>query len=399
MNTYSGRNAPLLKNVRGGRAPVSTSGFPAVGNGLGGAPRRKPWLIEHLFRKGEQGALYDPSVLTSGFQERTGAAATTPSAVGGVVGTKLDLSGNANHATSPSDAARPLLGREPEGGRRNLLLASEAFDNAAWTKTEQSITANCCTAPDGTQTADRITKIVVGYRGAIQNVTIANNSDTYTFTVYLKKDPEATAFQEIGLDMTGGTTELQHRRLLDVRTGDTINRPSFAVGTASVAEVGDYYKVTITVQNNSTGNTTAIMQVNAAIGSTQWTLSSAAEGSCVVWGAQLELGSTATPYQRVGASSLDVTEAGKRNCFYLFHDLSDDVLQATLPDLGQNVTIATGDNDGGTITANQTVGAGVRNLPNTKSRLFAHLLIYKSLTLFAKDFVNRWLLQKSGKAP
>jgi hypothetical protein len=109
MNPYSGRNAPLLKNVRGGRAPVSTSGFPEVGNGLGGAPRRKPSLIERLFRKGEQGALYDPSVLTSVFQERTGAAATTPSTVGGVVGTLRDLSGRGNHATAPSDAARPLL--------------------------------------------------------------------------------------------------------------------------------------------------------------------------------------------------------------------------------------------------------------------------------------------------
>jgi hypothetical protein len=112
-----------------------------------------------------------------------------------------------------------------------------------------------------------------------------------------------------------------------------------------------------------------------------------------------ETGTTVTPYQRVGTTSLDVTEAGKRDCYYLFHDLSDDVLQATLPNLGQNVTLATGDNDGGTITANQTVGAGVRNLPNTKSRLFAHLLIYKSLVPFAKDFVTRWLLQKSGKAP
>jgi surface protein len=41
VNPYSGRNAPLLKNVRGGRAPVSASGFPVVGNGLPGLPVRR----------------------------------------------------------------------------------------------------------------------------------------------------------------------------------------------------------------------------------------------------------------------------------------------------------------------------------------------------------------------
>lgn len=59
-------------------------------------------------------ALYDISDLSTLFVERTGASASTPASVNGVVGTVLDLSGNGNHATAPSDAARPIL-RESNG--------------------------------------------------------------------------------------------------------------------------------------------------------------------------------------------------------------------------------------------------------------------------------------------
>lgn len=51
----------------------------------------------------------DPSDLTTLRQERTGASATTPSVVDGVVGTMLDKSGNGHHVVAPSDAARPIL--------------------------------------------------------------------------------------------------------------------------------------------------------------------------------------------------------------------------------------------------------------------------------------------------
>lgn len=52
---------------------------------------------------------YDPSDLSTLFQERTGASATTAASVGDPVGTVLDKSGNDYHATAPSDAARPTL--------------------------------------------------------------------------------------------------------------------------------------------------------------------------------------------------------------------------------------------------------------------------------------------------
>jgi hypothetical protein len=43
-----------------------------------------------------------------------------------------------------------------EEQRTNLLLHSQAFDNAAWTKQASSVTADGTTAPDGTTTADQL---------------------------------------------------------------------------------------------------------------------------------------------------------------------------------------------------------------------------------------------------
>lgn len=63
-------------------------------------------VIEALFANSEVGAWYDPSDLTTMFQDRAG---TTPvTADGQTVGKILDKSGRGNHATAPSDAARPL---------------------------------------------------------------------------------------------------------------------------------------------------------------------------------------------------------------------------------------------------------------------------------------------------
>jgi len=60
-----------------------------------------------LFASGEQGAWYDPSDMTTMWQD---AAGTTPvTAANQQVGRILDKSGNNNHATQPTGASRPVL--------------------------------------------------------------------------------------------------------------------------------------------------------------------------------------------------------------------------------------------------------------------------------------------------
>lgn len=70
-----------------------------------------------LFTGGVQGVWYDPSNFSTLFQDSAG---TTPvTAVEQPVGRMLDLSGNNNHATQSTSAARPVL-----SARVNLLLAT-----------------------------------------------------------------------------------------------------------------------------------------------------------------------------------------------------------------------------------------------------------------------------------
>lgn len=70
-------------------------------NGLGPLP----FYPSSLFANGEQGAWYDPSDLTTLFQDSAGTVPVT--ADGDPVGRMLDKSGNGNHATQAVDASRP----------------------------------------------------------------------------------------------------------------------------------------------------------------------------------------------------------------------------------------------------------------------------------------------------
>lgn len=62
--------------------------------------------IPNLFSGGEQGAWYDPSDITTLFQDEDGTMPITTS--GQLVALMLDKSGNGNHATQPTASQRPV---------------------------------------------------------------------------------------------------------------------------------------------------------------------------------------------------------------------------------------------------------------------------------------------------
>ena len=84
----------------------------------------RKWSPARLFAAGEQGVWYDPSDLSTLFQD---AAGTTPvTAVGQPVGRMLDKSGRGNHATQPTAQSRPLL-QQDANGKYHL-----AFDGSSY---------------------------------------------------------------------------------------------------------------------------------------------------------------------------------------------------------------------------------------------------------------------------
>ncbi len=126
-----------------------------------GAKLIRPTIADMLFGSGEQGAWYDPSDLSTLFQDSAG---TTPvTAVEQPVGLMLDKSGRGNHASQATSTKRPIYSR-----RVNLLTKTEQFADAIWVKSglgmgsAPSVTSNAALAPDGTLTADHVTLAIGG---------------------------------------------------------------------------------------------------------------------------------------------------------------------------------------------------------------------------------------------
>jgi hypothetical protein len=74
-------------------------------------------VIALLFSSNEPGFLF----LADPLYCFTDTARTTNATVGQAVAGMTDLSGRGNHATQATIANRPILGRKPQGGRRNIL--------------------------------------------------------------------------------------------------------------------------------------------------------------------------------------------------------------------------------------------------------------------------------------
>lgn len=70
-------------------------------------------IVSSLFSNGEQGAWYDPSDLSTMYQDAAGTIPVT--AVGQPVGKILDKSGRGNHATQSTTASRPTLQQDTSG--------------------------------------------------------------------------------------------------------------------------------------------------------------------------------------------------------------------------------------------------------------------------------------------
>jgi hypothetical protein len=174
---------------------------------------------------------------------------------------------------------------------QNLLTYSQEFDNAAWSKTASTVTANSTTAPDGTSTADTLTETATtNYHSTYQtNISLAATS--YTFSCFAKPNGR----NEITLVMLSGSDTAY--ATYNVSTGSitvaaTTSGSFSSASTTITASANGFYRVTLTATAPSTSTATiAIELYNAA-------RSYAGNGTSGVylWGAQLEQRSSATAY-------------------------------------------------------------------------------------------------------
>lgn len=176
-----------------------------------------------------------------------------------------------------------------EDARTNLLLRSEEFDNAAWTKTRATISANADTAPDGTTTADRLVEDATASSThfASQNITITADSDG-AFSVHAEAGTRTFICIEI---VEAAATANFVRRWFNLSTGVVGTSAVGGTGVATRAYIqalgASRYRCTLVggPRNGATGG-----QVRVYVADADNSISYNGDGAsyAIVWGADFE---------------------------------------------------------------------------------------------------------------
>lgn len=194
------------------------------------------------------------------------------------------------------------LGLLIEEQRTNELAYSEQFDNAAWVQTNTpTITANSTAAPDGATTADTVADTSTTAWQLIHQVAASfTGGGTYAGSCFVKKDAtgRATRFPVFRVAYQGGTAN-NYDIKLDTSTGEfslVAGGTGAGAATGGVEDWGDYWRVWVAGPDNG-ANTSAQFEIYPAGGAdAAWTTANTANGSVIVWGAQLEAGALPTSY-------------------------------------------------------------------------------------------------------
>lgn len=190
------------------------------------------------------------------------------------------------HSTALGAAPRALI--EPNRVNsclqsRNLSLTWTGAATATLTGIGIDGVANSCTVLTDDDPA--------AFESRGQNIVIANDGATHIIQFWIGKDNDETRFPQLGGGLSGGTA-VGVRASLNTKTGAFFEANKVG-GTAAVATVRDgglWWIVTVTLKNNTTGNTILnIVAYPAARTVINGADNVAAVGSIVVGHAQVEL--------------------------------------------------------------------------------------------------------------
>ena len=161
----------------------------------------------------------------------------------------------------------------------NLLTFTQEVDNAAWSKSGTSVTAEAGLAPDGTLTADKVAETAVtAVHNCGQSITTTNA--LHTFTVHLRA-AERTFAMLYHTQTNSGVG-------VNLLTGETGTPSGLSTPTSvSVTSTGSgWYRVSMTVMATAASNFFGIYTMTSLTGSSNF--AGTAGNGIFVWGAQLE---------------------------------------------------------------------------------------------------------------
>ena len=327
-----------------------------IGIGISYGQRRRTFSPAALFANGEPGVWIDPLDPATLFTDTAG---TTQAGIVDSVAAARLLNDD-TLAVQPTLASRPILGRVPATGRRNLLTRTEEFD-ANWNSFRSSISPDATTPPSnvGILRADKLVEDTTAGNNHTINRIISSSLAVgdYTFSVFAKAAERDNLILRVISDPASAS--IRHSVNFNLLSGEIVSTrtDSEATGTSeSITAVGNgWYRCSITMNHSTTTRfDVQLLLFNTNILPSNPTYDGDGVSGVFIAGASLT--EAATPYQRVG-SQFDVTEAGVSSLRYL-GDPSAASLPATVPDLGTNATLAYATEAGVAILTGQTIGAG-----------------------------------------
>jgi len=240
----------------------------------------------YLFLRGDDATSADVSVWGAQLEQRSFATAYTATTTQPITRYQRQLeTAAANEWPREFDPVTgECLGRSVWESRTNLLQRSEEFDNAYWTKTSATISANQTIAPDGALTADIIEADVDGIPGHVNRSFAFAGASSYTVSYFVKRtgDSAITA----ALTVSGRVAvEFNLSTLVSTTTAEL---SGWAVTSKGIIDVGNgWFRVTMTFLTSSSHTAETRFGEIRELNGTR---------TLFIWGAQLEAGAFATPY-------------------------------------------------------------------------------------------------------
>jgi len=187
-----------------------------------------------------------------------------------------------------------LKGMLVEEQRTNLLSYSSDFDNAAWMKSASSVLSNVTVSPDGTLSADKIIESSGIVTPFIQQQILSKPTTNPTITIYVKYGGRNWIHIKI---YPGSPNDFSNDAMayFDIVNGvvGTVTR-----GIASITSVGNgWYRCSLTMtQLASSSSTTLYSLISTRTADNGGSYTGDGYSGVYIWGAQLEVGTTATSY-------------------------------------------------------------------------------------------------------
>ena len=180
------------------------------------------------------------------------------------------------------------LGLLVEEARTNLVLRSEEFNDAAWTKAATSVSANAVVAPDNTLTADKLVEDTANNTHIVQPSTSPSyvSGTVYTYSVFAKAAERTVVQLRVSASATFSAS-------FNLSTG--IASQLAANTTASIiAFANGWYRCSITF--TATATAVGASRVGLMLNETTSTYTGDGTSGLFAWGAQLEAGAFPTSY-------------------------------------------------------------------------------------------------------